>query len=215
MSMTEKETGLPQKKSGLLERLTGKIKLITGLIVATTAAVLAIGPGIDAVKNLRGKLQPELPAATTPEAQGSCVRIDEVKSPEAIAYSDWDDSHISVTGRNDCNRELGLYVTFAHRVSAEPPRLMLRRPHDEDYPECTGAAAMGLPKCWDAQKPVAIGQGPWRWEAPLPPLSKIGETRSTEVLGVTWDVRDLDAPDKAPLATTSVRIKIVDDTGAR
>jgi hypothetical protein len=91
--------------------------------------------------------------------------------------------------------------------------LILRRPHDEDYPECTGAGAFGQPKCWDAQKPVAISEGLWQWEAPFPPLSKLGIPRSTEVLGVTWDVRDFDTPGKAPLATTSVQIKIIDDTG--
>jgi len=191
----------PPPKKDWLEIAKGKVGQITALIGALVALIVGI-------QQLWEKLVPP-----PPPPKGSCVQIDPLDIPQVIAYSEWDNEGITITGRNDCNRELGLYVTFTHRVSDDPPRFVLRRPHDGDYPECTGAAALGQPKCWDAQKPVAINQGLWKWEAPLPPLSKLGEPRRTEMLGVTWDVRDFDAPDKAPLATTSVAIKIIDDTG--
>lgn len=177
-------------------RKIGEIQTLVGAVVMLIVVVLG---GWYQIRRAS-----EGTAVVTPP---KCVRISNVWWPREVAYTDWHDARMSVSGRNDCNQELGLYLTFGARRDTEPPRFSLRQPY-EDSPECTGAAAQGLPKCWDAQKPIPISAGAWRWEAPLPPLKKIGEPRSTEVLGFTWAVRDYDAPDDNPLATAVHTMRI-------
>lgn len=216
MRKPKKEAGASPKKADWLEFFRGKIVQITALVGAIVALVVGVQQGWQKIRPPPPSPEPVVTKIVTGGLQGPCVRIDEVKVPGAFVLSDWENVRISVTGRNDCERDLGLYITFAHRLSAEPPRLVLRKPQEGDYPECTGAGATVLPKCWDSEKPIPISQGRWHWDAPLPPYGPpLGELRQTEILRVSLDVRDVDAPDKAPLATKPVIIKIVNDTAAQ
>jgi hypothetical protein len=207
------EVEAPKKKDAF-ELLTGKVGKITALIAALTLVVTNLDTLVSKVQVLSSKLSPETttPAEpTTRPLQQSCVEIYKVEFPQEIAYSEWNDHFISVTGRNNCDRDLGLYLTFTHRVGAEPPRLVLRSPYAETFAECTGAASLSLPKCWDQMKPIPIVEGRGRWDAPLPPAFRLGEFE-TERLMFRLEVHDLDAPNADAVWKKTVEITIRDDT---
>jgi len=85
--------------------------------------------------------------------------------------------------------------------------------HETACPECIGAVALSLPKCWDQMKPIPIVEGRGRWDAPLPPPFRLGEFE-TERLMFRLEVHDLDAPNAEAVWKKTVEISIRDDTGS-
>lgn len=216
MSTTGKDAVEAPKKKDALELVTGRVGKITALIAALTLVVTNLDTLVGKMQGLASKFSPTEPTPqkqTTLPPQQSCVEIYKVEFPQEIAYSEWNDHPISVTGRNNCNKDLGLYLTFTHRVGSEPPRLVLRSPYADTFPECTGAAALSLPKCWDQMKPIPIVEGRGRWDAPLPPPFRLGEFE-TERLMFRLEVHDLDAPNAEAVWKKTVEIAIRDDTGS-
>lgn len=215
MNTPGKDDAQSPKKTDLLDLVTGKVGKITALIAALTLVVTNLDTLVSKVQVVAKKLSPEEPLRSEPSATQppqSCVEIYKVSFPETIDYSQWDDHHISVTGRNNCNRDLGLYVTFTHRVGSDPPRVVLRSPYADSFPECTGAAAQSQPKCWDQMKPIPIIEGRGQWDAPLPPVFRLGEFQ-TERLRFRLEVHDLDAPSAEAAWKKTVEIEIRDDAG--
>jgi hypothetical protein len=200
-------------KPGWLDALRGNFGKALAVIAVVAAIVTKMDTIVDGSKKIFDTVLPNKTAATQPQL--ACVRVDDVNFPDRIKYSDWNGAHIRVTGQNNCNRGLGLYVTFLHRLTQEPARLDVRLPFEEEDPACTSADAFVHPNCWDHEKPVPINQGQWQWEAPLPPLFKLGEPRQTEIIGVELDVRDFDAPGASPLWSKSINITIIYDTNGR
>jgi hypothetical protein len=200
-------------RQGWVDALTRNFGKALALITVIAAIVTNLDTIVGAWRKIFETVSPHKTAVTQP--QPSCIQNVDVNFPDPIKYSEWNDAHISVTGQNNCNRGLGLYVTFARRLSQEPPRLDVRPAFEEEEPACASADASVHPNCWDHEKPVPINQGRWQWEAPLPPLFKRGEPRQTETIGVELDVRDFDAPGASPLWSRSVIIKVVKDTTDR
>lgn len=215
MSTPEKEAVEAPRKKDVLDFLTGKVGKIAALILALTLVVTNLEMLVSKAQVFVKKhFSEEVISVDLPPLEPSCVEIYKVDFPEEIAYSEWDDHFISVTGRNNCNKDLGLYLTFTHRVGTEPPRVVLRSPFADSYPECTGAAALSLPKCWDQNNNIKIVEGRGRWNAPLPPASRLGSF-ATERLMFRLEVYDLDAPNSEAVWKNTVAITIRDDTGGQ
>lgn len=196
----------PEKSgSDWIELVTGRIGKITALVGAIGGLLLLILTQIDKIQNeaVRVGLYSPRPCVE--------VNADHVVFPKTVKYSEWDNMRIRLKGRNNCNRPLGLYVTFVRRTASEP-RFILRVPHEE-LPECRGKAPLQEPKCWDPKKPVAIAKGDWEWATLPPPLSQLSDPRSIETISVTWEVRDYDEPTKPPIAVGSVPIEVTYDKG--
>lgn len=182
----------------------GKITALAGAISALLAVILTQFSDVQEKLKQFGVISPPPPCVE--------VKTDQVVFPNDVKYSEWDNMRIRLSGRNNCERPLGLYVTFVRRTTKDP-RFTLRVPYD-DLAECTGKAPLLEPKCWDRKKPVAnIGKREWEWETPPPPLSRLSDSRSTETILVAWEVRDLDEPNKSPIAAGSAPIKVTYDTG--
>jgi hypothetical protein len=213
MSTPEKEAVEAPRKKDALDFLTGKVGKIAALILALTLVVTNLETLVSKVQVFAKKHFSEevVPVPPAPLPQ-SCVEIYKVDYPEEIAYSEWDDHFIRVTGRNNCKKDLGLYLTFTHRVGTEPPRVVLRSPFADTHPDCTGASALSLPKCWDQNNNIKVVEGRGQWDAPLPPASRLGSFE-TERLMFRLEVYDLDAPNSEAVWKNTVAITIRDDAG--
>lgn len=196
--MSARKTKDERKSGG-----TDWIDVATGRVGKITAFFTTLGALVLVLLNQSEQIQKKVTAMLAPR---QCVEVSKVVVPRTIEYSEWDKMRIQITGRNNCDETLGLYVTFQGRVSSEP-RFRLRPPY-EDLPECGGGEPVQLPKCWDRKKPVAIGKGEWGWEVLPPPLVQLNDPTPTARISVTWDVRNVDQPDKPPLASDSAQIEV-------
>ena len=187
------------------------IEIATGRVGKITAFLTAIGAFVLVMLNQSEQIGNKLSAMGWFSPR-PCVEVSKADIPNTIEYAEWDNMRIRFEGRNNCDGMLGLYVTFQGRVSSEP-RFRLRPPH-EDISDCRGTGPVQLPKCWDRKKPVAIGKGEWDWEVLPPPLAQLSDPTPSATISVSWEVRNVDQPDKPPLASDLAQI-VVTNKAAR
>ena len=181
---------------------TDWIEVVTGRVGKITALLTALGGLLVVVLNQSDQFLKKLRTMELFPSY-SCVEIDKVVIPQTVEYSEWENMRIGIGGRNNCKESLGLYVTFQERVSNEP-RFRLRAPY-EGQGGC-GSESVQLPGCWDYKKPVAVGK--WGWEVLPPPMTQLNNPVPTAKITVRWDVRNVDQPDKHPLASDSAQIEV-------
>ncbi len=200
MTEREKETEPTKGASDFFDRITGKIGKITALLTAIGGLVLLILTNSEQILTKLTALNLYTPPP--------CVQIEPLMIPATVKYSEWDKMKMKLKGRNNCSTPFGLYVMFVPRTASEA-RFLLRIPH-EDLPECKGGAPQD-PKCWDPQKPVSKGKGPWECEIPPPPLERLSDPRSIENISITYYVYNYDAPTKPPIRVGSATIRVEND----
>ena len=178
------------------------VGLATGRLGKLTALLAAILLVLSQIEQVHTKLAELFGLASRP-----CVTVDKVSIPATIDAADWERSSITITGRNNCSRPIGLYVTFTRRTLSEPT-FLLRGPRQEGK-ECAGYASLQVPQCWDSKKPITIAKGPWTFTPGLPGLEQLRNPHPDEKIDFQWEVRDFDEPAKPPIATDHKEIHVL------
>jgi hypothetical protein len=196
-----------KRQSGSKSAFDKVIERLTGRMVKTTALIAAAGALVVAVKTHVGNLSNVWPWGNrvTP---ASCVSVMAAPGPERIKASEWDGMKMHLYGRNDCDRPIGIYVTYVR--DTRPQRLFaLRAPHGSE-PECRGLSPELEPGCWYRKKPLSVGKGEWSWDVPSPPLELLSNPGPSERIFIDWSVREYDAPTNPPLWSES-RVIVVEN----
>jgi len=169
----------------VVDLITSRIKLITGLVSAIALLVLGV---LNYWKDIKDKVRPARP----------CVEVKSLTVPPKIIYSDWKKNNmkITITGKNNCEAQLGLYLTYM-RANDSESMFNLRVPYG-DWEECKGVNKNLLQEriCWETKKPLRQGKGDWEWEVTLPELEQVG-ARPIERIRLKFEVKDYDDPTKS------------------
>jgi hypothetical protein len=199
--MTRRRGGIEAPASppgGFIERLTKGVERIRLLIVAVTGLVAVLAPIVYFGRE-------ELGLLVRPPS-GPCVLVDSASFPAELSLREWEDTRISLKGRNRCPAEFGLYVTFRREFTSQP-LFVVRSPH-ADLPECKGLSSDHLPACWSSKKPVPSVDGQWAWQVLLPPLELLPDPRVGERIRLRWAVWDYDHPSQRAIHDETAEIQL-------
>lgn len=195
-----KSKGEQQKRTtGILDAVTGSVAKITALVSTLSALALAVLVGPEKIYRAIVDIGLYSPPP--------CLEVNALSIPASVNFSEWHKMKIELTGRNNCAKQFGLFMTFVPRGAQ--PRFHIKIPH-EHLPQCKGAAAYYDPACWDPKKPIRTVKGDWRWPVLPPPLELLGESNSVEIL-VTCAVFDYDAPTKGAIHHDHATITVHND----
>jgi hypothetical protein len=190
------------------------VDLITGRIGKITALVTAIGGLAFVILTQSEQIASKLTALGlyTPRP---CVEIRRMIVPKEIQYSDWKKNKMKITieGRNNCEAQLGIYLTYMRDKNSES-LFDLKVPYD-DWEECKGSNKALLQEriCWETKKPLRRGKGDWVWNVVLPDLEQIG-ARPVEPVRIKFEVNDYDDPTRIYWSET-VPIEVRNDAVPR
>lgn len=179
----------PKPSSSILGNLTGKIGKITGALVALAAlgtavvTLTGVGRGIgDLIK----------PTESAPPDLKSCLEA-ELIHPEVVSLSQWDSMEMRLTGQNDCQAKLAVYLEFkGNRILLEPP---FGEPEDRREDR------------WEDRK---LGIGAVDWQVSPPRLVRLRDSLDDRVMvNLNWVVVETDT--KTKIEADTVRFWLEDD----